>query len=348
MAFGVVMLFVRALNGGGARRKSWLWFGLGVLVPFLVICAYNLACFGTAFTTNYQYENPMFVSGTDAPMGVFLLPDFSVLAAILFSPFRGLFIYAPILVMGIVGLVRQFRAKESRADAYVAVAMIVFLLLFNMMFNGWSGGWAAGPRYLVPALPFMTVPIALAYRQWRRTTNVLLAISAAVYFVITAVDAQPPVGAGGLATVPGKAQWKHSLLLDYELPLMFRGQATPVLNQLIDVVVARQDRVLTESGKTAEQRKTELAALRSNLERRVRAGAPDPLFLATIRGPVSVNPIGIYEGTFNTQFAPSAMPTSWNSFNVGEFLVPRSLASLLPLLVLVGWPVRLLWKESRA
>lgn len=347
MAVGGVILFVYLF--GAVRRDALFWFAVGVLGPFLLICAYNVACFGTPFATNYQYENPMFVAGNNAPLGVFVVPSASVLVAILVSPFRGLFLYSPVLIVGVAGLVWMFRTPGGglRADAWVAVAMIVFMLLFNTTFNGWSGGWASGPRYLLPALPFLTVPIALAYRRLPRVTNVLLGLSCAVFFVTTAVDAQPAAGAGGLATVPGRAQWTYSPLVEYELPLLLRGRAYPILNQMTEYVLRRQDQKMTQDGRPPEERRAAIAKIRAQIDTSITKGIPSAFYLAEIRGPVSVNPIGVYESTFNTQYGPGERQTSWNSFNVGEFLFPRSILSLIPLLVLAGFPLVTLWRESR-
>ena len=96
LLLGYLLLAVR-------RSGGWRWYGLGVLVPFLLLCAYNVACFGTPFTTNYRHEAPVFKAG-GAFLGVFLWPQWEVLAAVLFSPYRGLFATAPVLLLGVYGL----------------------------------------------------------------------------------------------------------------------------------------------------------------------------------------------------------------------------------------------------
>jgi hypothetical protein len=59
--------------------------------------------------------------------------------------------------------------------------------------------------------------------------------------------------------------------------------------------------------------------------------------LLTVRGPVSVNPVGVFEGMFEYDFFPAGSPpTRWASFNVGEFLWPDSRWSLLPLFLVSG------------
>jgi hypothetical protein len=86
--------------------------------------------------------------------------------------------------------------------------------------------------------------------------------------------------------------------------------------------------------------------MQAELDRRIEAGDPNPLYLAAIHGPVSVNPIGIYEPGFHRLFGPSSSESTWNSFNVGEFIAPASVWSLLPLLVIAGVLIALLWRET--
>ena len=48
---------LRRTRGLGCGSRS------GLLGPFLVLCAYNVAAFGTPFTTNYAFEDPQFLEG---------------------------------------------------------------------------------------------------------------------------------------------------------------------------------------------------------------------------------------------------------------------------------------------
>jgi hypothetical protein len=294
----VPVLMIGAYVLGARKPNGWLWLGVGLLGPFLLICLYNFVCFGSPFAANYGYMNPGFFE-EGAFLGVFSTPSLGVLASILFSPFRGLFITSPVLIMGVVGLAKLWRIERLRADALLCTGVCAFFLVFNISFNGWQGGWAVVPRYLGPAMPFLALPIVFAYRQLPRMTLALAALSTATMFVITAVDAQAPVGVIPPLSAPGREQWTYNPVTEYELPLMFTGRATPLLVEV------------------------------------ERLGG-DPAILATIRGPVSANPIGVYEGGFYQRFGPEAPQTGWNSFNAGEMLAPNSLLSLLPLILFSG------------
>ena len=58
--------------------------------------------------------------------------------------------------------------------------------------------------------------------------------------------------------------------------------------------------------------------------------------MALFSGPVSANPIGLYEGWWGHVFKPGEPELRWNAFNAGELLLPHSAGSLLfPALVVV-------------
>jgi hypothetical protein len=208
------------------KRAGVAAYGLGVLAPFVMICIYNVVCFGTPFTTNYRYENPMFLDSGGALLGVVGTPSLSVMVEILVSPFRGLFITAPVLLLGLAGFKNFYRRRELRSDAILSASIVLFFVLFNISFNGWHGGWAAVPRYLGPAMPFLALWIAFVYRAAPKSTWTLGALSIAVMLLITAVDAQPPLGNSRIGATPGRAQWTYNPVTEYVLPLLARGRVS--------------------------------------------------------------------------------------------------------------------------
>ena len=62
-----------------------------------------------------------------------------------------------------------------------------------------------------------------------------------------------------------------------------------------------------------------------------------PILLASIDGPVSVNVVNVFDGLLGYGVWPIHSPQcDWASFNAGELLWPKSRVSLLPLLLIVG------------
>jgi hypothetical protein len=353
----VVVLLGSYLLLSVRRTGGWLWFGLGVLVPLLLVLSYNVACFSTPFTTNYSHEDPMFKAGGNAFLGVFGVPQWEVLPMVLFSPYRGLFVTAPVLLFGLYGLNQWTRRGNVKAEAWLMISILLFFLLFVMMFNGWHGGWAVGPRYLAPALPFLTLPLVPGFTRFFKTLCVLAVLSIAINLLVTAVDPQAPVGNARIAMIEGRQQWQYSPLTDYVWPLFAEGRAGPLLRAQRDYVLQLYDGAMQAEGEPAPVRALRLSQLRNEVDADIRFGDPAPLLpmrdadgrpglsrseMSTITGPVSANPVGIYEGWMYRVFPLHSQQAHWNSFNAGEFLLERSRWSLIPILLITGVLVALM------
>jgi hypothetical protein len=349
IAVVVIMLGVYAF-AAAKKKGNLVWFGAGLLGPFLLICAYNVICFDTPFTTNYRHQNPLFQS--DAFLDVFLLPNFEILVAVLVSPFRGLFFGAPVLLLGIFGLARMFKSERLRAEAWLCCGVVGFFLVFMMSYNGWHGGWAAGPRYLIPAVPFLALPMVGAFVRFPKLSIGIAVISVFINFVTTAVDPQTPVGNGSPGTVPLRPQtgerplaasFAYNPLTEYELPSFFYGRPTRFLEAMKrGYLEAYNQRWMTE-GASYEERVRRTEQMARMIQQNIDNYKPEPFWVGSFEGPVSVNPMGIYEGWFyrlhrppSEEFGPQSPQARGNSFNVGEFIVERSLLSLLPLLAVCG------------
>ncbi len=231
------------------------------------------------------------------------------------------------------------------------VSILAFSLLFITTFNGWHGGWAVGPRYLVPAVPFLALPLTYSFGRFFKTACVLAILSLAINLIVTAVDPQAPVGNAGNAMVENRPQWQYSPLTDYEWPLFSQRRAWPLLRAQRDQVMRFYDDTMLANGETVSVRMQRLVQLQNEIDKAIRSGKPAPLLLvsgpdgrigaslselSTIIGPVSANPMGFYEGWMYRVFSPRSQQTIWNSFNAGEFLFERSRWSLVPLLIIAG------------
>jgi hypothetical protein len=321
-------------------RRPWrdlLLFGVGVLGPFLAICWYGWTCFGSPFRLNTDFQNPLFKDPHGA-LGMFARPNLYVAALLIASPFRGLFLLAPVLLFGIYGLIQWMREKRFIPETRLCCGIFTFFFLVNICFNGYHGGFAAGPRYLVPGIPFLALPMVAGFVRWPRFASLIGLISIGLQLLLTATDAQNPVGVGGHARIEGhRDEWAYNLIGDYAWPLFLYERAWPLLEgQLAVQMEKEEDRIAADVADPAEQSQRAVA-LRNALREGIKRGDPSPFLLATVDGPVGVNPIGIYEGLFTYGlFPPFSAPTRWASFNAGEFLFPDSRWSLLPLLIITG------------
>jgi hypothetical protein len=109
----------------------------------------------------------------------FVAPDLQRLLGLLISPNRGLFIYTPIAVLALPGLLR-WRNPRAAWVPYLAAGTLGYLLLYAS-FGGWWGGHTYGPRFLIDVLPgcvLCAVPTVERCVQRRAGRAVLVALVA--------------------------------------------------------------------------------------------------------------------------------------------------------------------------
>jgi hypothetical protein len=328
---------------------GWHWrrampFSLGVVPPFLLICWYGWVNFGSPFKLANDFQNPLFKDPSGA-LGMFRLfqssadvIQFAYVAAVLtFSPYRGLFVLSPVMLLAAAGIVAWLREKTFVADARLCLAIFGFFFVVNCSFNGYHGGFSAGPRYLVPGLPFLALPLATMFARRRVLASMLASLSIAQQALLTATDAQNPLAVGGHARDDQRQDFANSLVLDYAWPLFIQERAWPMLDLLLERKLEKEAARLRAEIAPAEEVERQLAETRREWREAIDRGEPSPFLLAAIEGPLSVNPIGIFEGLLEFRhFPPHSEQTRWASFNVGEFLWPRSRVSLLPVLLISG------------
>jgi hypothetical protein len=108
---------------------------------------------------------------------------FFKLKALLFSPFRGLFIYTPILLASFVGL---FIPVVRRSKLY-GVMMVWFALHVLMLtrHGNWWGGWSYGPRLFTDALPALIVMFFLTIQHAEKWSRPIAKMFMQVFVVVT-------------------------------------------------------------------------------------------------------------------------------------------------------------------
>ena len=121
-------------------------FGLGTLPAVFFIMGYNWHFTGSPFTMLYKFHTFQDLH-TNYGFG---LPTFDSLWGLSFSNYKGLFFYAPFLMLA---LVTVFRNKPLRSifSHYVTTVSVIYFLVVSAYF-GWWGGWTYGPRLLIPVV----------------------------------------------------------------------------------------------------------------------------------------------------------------------------------------------------
>jgi hypothetical protein len=198
-------------------RRGALWIAGGV--PFaILLLTYQYKAFGSPFRTAVEVSLDIFVE-EDRWLGVMGTPRIEVIGEILFGRFRGLFFVSPILLLSMAGAWVMWRRRILRRDLVAAGVVFVVLVLLNGGFNGWHGGSGIGPRYILPVVPFLAIPMLFATTILRPVWIVIGTLSLLINFLVTAVNPTP--------------SWKiERPIEEYIVPLFLTGQlpaSTPPL-----------------------------------------------------------------------------------------------------------------------
>jgi hypothetical protein len=190
----ILGLYLLAQCLAGRRRPDALaYFGIGAVIPTLLLLGYNLLAFGSPWDMGYFHHATMIfakVHNRQNPLGL-QPPRWGLLGPLLWGRYRGLLFYAPILCLALPGWWLLFRRGRAGL-AVVSLLVVTAVFLVNLSYPEWTGGWSTGPRLLVPLLPFAMIPVSALLGEagnptWRRIAAglaVLLAFAGAVLMLM--------------------------------------------------------------------------------------------------------------------------------------------------------------------
>jgi len=176
-----------------ARRQIG-YFVLGSALPLGGLAWYQARAFGVPWHTPFAYYAGT-LGGTTR--GGYSMPSLDGIAATLISN-RGLMIVCPIVVIGAVCAALQCRRQRLRFDD-ATIGLIIFVAYVGLV-AGWSGTRfleEPGPRYLIPAIPFLVTPLAVQWSRLPRVANLVglwsaaLMIGATSTFLLVAISDTP-------------------------------------------------------------------------------------------------------------------------------------------------------------
>ncbi len=164
-ALGVYLLAVlrgqAPSRAGGARQvtRAILAGVAGCLPGLTVVGVYTWLRFGSLLSMKYTRM------GWDTP-------PLNGLYGLLFSPGKGLFVYCPILLLGLGGMLLLWRSH--RGVALMVAVLCATYVLFHAPYSFWTGGWNWGPRFLMPVIPFLMLPVGFLLQEARSKMAVAL------------------------------------------------------------------------------------------------------------------------------------------------------------------------------
>lgn len=197
-------------------RKQWIGLAvLGGLMPGLLWMAYNMAIFGQPIAFGYQHSQ-LFEDVNTTGFFSLVYPQPDALWGITFGSFRGLFFLSPVLLLALPGFVYFARRRDWCPECAVSLGVVVAFLLFNASSVMWQGGYGVGPRYLVPMLPFLVLPLALCLARWGARRWAMVIVGALTAWSFLAVWAE---------TIGGQQfpDYTRNPLFRYSLPRLIDG-----------------------------------------------------------------------------------------------------------------------------
>jgi hypothetical protein len=194
-------------------------FSASVAVCMTFVAWSNYARFGSPLKTGYHLSYPSMAF-------MFSNPFFKGIFELLFDGQVGLLIFAPWVLLAVICF-RPF-ALAHLPESVLCGTLFLVTLVFYAKSEAWHGGWVAGPRYLIPTLPFLIVMIApyvrsLQHRVVPKTAFLsvlypLVAISLVLGFLVQSVGAIFPTDRFYVLTEfyrnkPAKPWWSGSIPL---------------------------------------------------------------------------------------------------------------------------------------
>jgi len=199
--------------------------GAAALPPLVLMAVYNYVIFGTPLPVGYLYS-PLYTNLHHVGLISLTYPRPEFLWQLTFGVQRGLFLLAPFLLFAIPGFIWFAQERTRRAEFFLSLWSVISFFLFNASSVMWQGGFAIGPRYIVPMLPFLTLPIIFvlnrAQARWARFAIYALMLISGVLVWISALSGQE------------FPQFQAFPMVEYSLPHLVAGDIARNLGMLLN------------------------------------------------------------------------------------------------------------------
>ena len=175
---------------------------IGGIIFIIPLLYYNFMAFDSPFAIGYNYyEKGAFSEMKEGLFGI-TYPRPGVLFMILFSPYRGILWFSPILVITPIG---------------------IYYLLLNSAFVNWHAGWSTGSRYAISMVPFVCLPLSIIWTKvgpkGKSGLLGLFTLSLGVSIICVSVSMMSP-------------NKYPNPLFDFLIPRFLDGKLNSILNKL--------------------------------------------------------------------------------------------------------------------
>jgi hypothetical protein len=156
---------------------------IGVVPGALLLGAYDWAAFGAPWHLSYRYLANEYTARQSAGFFGIHVPH-AHSAWLVVGGSRGLLVVCPIVIACVYGLL--LLARRHRAEALLCAAVAVVFFVVDSGYFAPYGGLSPGPRFFVPALPFLALGLGPAFAAHFRLVLALAAVSIVSTTALTA------------------------------------------------------------------------------------------------------------------------------------------------------------------
>ncbi|MBZ0297628.1 MAG: hypothetical protein K8L99_34040 [Anaerolineae bacterium] len=222
LALILIWAFIKMPNRWQLYRVILAGIPLGI-----IFMGFNYFSFNTIMPVGYNYS----INWQEEHQTGFLsltMPNLPRLYGLTFSPIRGMFVLSPFLLLFFPGIYLMWKQRLDQRDVLIVSVLIVLgFFLYNGASIMWWGGFTVGPRYLIPMLPFMVLPISFAFNWLLKHTWGQVITALLIAFSIFSVGSLTIAGQSwpDVTGFPNTIEQMNASypLVDHALPLLAQG-----------------------------------------------------------------------------------------------------------------------------